>query len=55
VCTAENKKSFVVFNQKGIDPLCLDALAKEGIMALRRVSSFFFFSYLATLYCFNKG
>lgn len=37
VCTAENKKSFVVFNQKGIDPLCLDALAKEGIMALRRV------------------
>lgn len=29
-------KSFVVINQKGIDPLSLDALAKEGIMALRR-------------------
>lgn len=30
------EKSFVVINQKGIDPLSLDALAKEGIMALRR-------------------
>lgn len=29
-------KGFVVFNQKGIDPLSLDMLAKEGIMALRR-------------------
>lgn len=29
-------KSFVVLNQKGIDPMSLDALAKEGIMALRR-------------------
>jgi T-complex protein 1 subunit zeta len=29
-------KSFVVINQKGIDPLSLDMLAKEGIMALRR-------------------
>ncbi len=29
-------KSFVVINQKGIDPISLDALAKEGIMALRR-------------------
>merc|ERR1712004_699856 len=36
VCTAENKKTFVVINQKGVDPLSLDALAKEGIMALRR-------------------
>jgi hypothetical protein len=26
----------VIFNQKGIDPLSLDALAKEGILALRR-------------------
>ncbi|KOB69983.1 Uncharacterized protein OBRU01_16133 [Operophtera brumata] len=29
-------KNFVVINQKGIDPLSLDALAKEGIMGLRR-------------------
>ncbi|XP_014209504.1 T-complex protein 1 subunit zeta [Copidosoma floridanum] len=31
-----NDKSFVVINQKGIDPPSLDMLAKEGIMALRR-------------------
>lgn len=29
-------KTFVVLNQKGVDPMSLDALAKEGIMALRR-------------------
>eukprot|EP00123_Amoebidium_parasiticum_P009193 comp19320_c1_seq1/m.22197 comp19320_c1_seq1/g.22197 ORF comp19320_c1_seq1/g.22197 comp19320_c1_seq1/m.22197 type:complete len:542 (-) comp19320_c1_seq1:61-1686(-) len=29
-------KSFVVINQKGIDPLSLDMLAKAGIVALRR-------------------
>ncbi|XP_011305359.1 T-complex protein 1 subunit zeta [Fopius arisanus] len=29
-------KTFVIINQKGIDPPSLDALAKEGIMALRR-------------------
>ncbi|KAL4711790.1 hypothetical protein ACJJTC_005959 [Scirpophaga incertulas] len=29
-------KTFVVINQKGIDPLSLDALAKEGIIGLRR-------------------
>ncbi|XP_063987956.1 T-complex protein 1 subunit zeta [Diachasmimorpha longicaudata] len=29
-------KTFVVINQKGIDPPSLDALAKEGIIALRR-------------------
>jgi len=29
-------KSFVIINQKGIDPLSLDMLAKEGIVALRR-------------------
>lgn len=27
---------FVVINQKGIDPMSLDMLAKEGIMGLRR-------------------
>jgi len=32
----KKKKTFVIINQKGIDPLSLDALAKEGIMALRR-------------------
>merc|ERR1712048_480140 len=36
VCTEENKKSFVVFNQKGIDPPSLEMLAHEGIIALRR-------------------
>uniref|UniRef100_A0A8C8D3F0 Uncharacterized protein n=1 Tax=Oncorhynchus tshawytscha TaxID=74940 RepID=A0A8C8D3F0_ONCTS len=35
VC-ADNSKGFVVLNQKGIDPYSLDALAKEGIVALRR-------------------
>lgn len=29
-------KGFVVINQKGIDPLSLDVLAKNGILALRR-------------------
>ena len=29
-------KSFVLINQKGIDPFSLDQLAKEGILALRR-------------------
>ncbi|KAF8638017.1 hypothetical protein AX16_010649 [Volvariella volvacea WC 439] len=32
----EKKKNFVVINQKGIDPLSLDLLAKNGILALRR-------------------
>jgi T-complex protein 1 subunit zeta len=31
-----NKKGFAIINQKGIDPLSLDMLAKEGIFALRR-------------------
>ena len=32
----EKRKNFVVINQKGIDPLSLDVLAKNGILALRR-------------------
>lgn len=36
LCTPENGKNFVVINQKGIDPLSLDMLAKAGILALRR-------------------
>ncbi|CAK5269447.1 unnamed protein product [Mycena citricolor] len=32
----EKRKNFVVVNQKGIDPLSLDILAKNGIFALRR-------------------
>lgn len=32
----EKPHTFVVVNQKGIDPLSLDMLAKQGIMALRR-------------------
>lgn len=30
------KQSFVMINQKGIDPLSLDMFAKEGILCLRR-------------------
>jgi len=36
VCTDENKKSFVLINQKGIDPPSLEMLAHENIIALRR-------------------
>ncbi|KAH7325030.1 TCP-1/cpn60 chaperonin family-domain-containing protein [Stachybotrys elegans] len=36
VCGNDGKKSFVIINQKGIDPLSLDVLAKNGILALRR-------------------
>ncbi|XP_065176480.1 T-complex protein 1 subunit zeta-like [Sycon ciliatum] len=34
--TEGNDSTFLVVNQKGIDPVSLDMLAKEGIMALRR-------------------
>ena len=34
-CDGTNK-SFVVINEKGIDPICLEKFAAEGIMALRR-------------------
>ena len=34
VCT--RGQGFVVINQKGIDPMSLDLLAKEGILGLRR-------------------
>lgn len=30
------EKNFVIINQKGIDPMSLDVLAKNGILALRR-------------------
>jgi len=36
VCTEENKKTFVIINQKGIDPPSLEMLAHENIIALRR-------------------
>lgn len=36
MCTKENGRSFVVINQKGIDPIALEMLAKEGILGLRR-------------------
>jgi len=36
VCTEENGKSFVIINQKGIDPPSLEILAHENIIALRR-------------------
>jgi len=35
VCDTEDK-NFVVINQKGIDPMSLDMLAKAGITGLRR-------------------
>ena len=35
VC-GDSDKGFVVVNQKGVDPTSLDALAREGIVALRR-------------------
>ncbi|EDW82642.1 uncharacterized protein Dwil_GK10099 [Drosophila willistoni] len=35
VCDGKDR-TFVLINQKGIDPISLDALAKEGILALRR-------------------
>lgn len=36
LCTKENGRNFVVINQKGIDGVALEMLAKAGIMALRR-------------------
>lgn len=36
VCGDDPKKGFVIINQKGIDPLSLDVLAKNNIIALRR-------------------
>ena len=38
LCTKENGKTFVVINQKGVDPFSLDAFAKEGMMALGRAN-----------------
>jgi len=36
VCTEANGKTFVLINQKGIDPPSLEMLAQENIIALRR-------------------
>ncbi|KAJ5551150.1 T-complex protein 1 zeta subunit [Penicillium sp. DV-2018c] len=36
VCGNDPNKGFVIINQKGIDPLSLDVLVKNGIFALRR-------------------
>ncbi|KIY50149.1 T-complex protein 1 zeta subunit [Fistulina hepatica ATCC 64428] len=36
VDSKEKRKNFVLINQKGIDPVSLDMLAKNGILALRR-------------------
>ncbi|KAI8467425.1 MAG: chaperonin complex component [Monoraphidium minutum] len=36
MCPPGSGKSLVLINQKGIDPICLDMLAKEGILGLRR-------------------
>lgn len=36
VCPLNSNKSFVIINQKGIDPMSLDILAKNNIFALRR-------------------
>lgn len=34
--TKDNNTSFVVINEKGIDPICLEMFAQHGIIALRR-------------------
>lgn len=36
VCELDSGKNFVIINQKGIDPMSLDILAKNNILALRR-------------------
>ncbi|GMM31297.1 chaperonin-containing T-complex subunit [Martiniozyma asiatica (nom. inval.)] len=36
VCGNNKDSGFVIINQKGIDPMSLDILAKNGILALRR-------------------
>lgn len=36
VCKEGSGKTFVLINQKGIDPVCLNMLAAEGIIGLRR-------------------
>ncbi|AQZ17321.1 CCT6 (YDR188W) [Zygosaccharomyces parabailii] len=36
VCGLDDNKGFVIINQKGIDPMCLDVLARHNILALRR-------------------
>ncbi|CAL9738255.1 T-complex protein 1 subunit zeta [Monosporozyma servazzii] len=36
VCGLDADRGFVIINQKGIDPMSLDVLAKHGILALRR-------------------
>lgn len=36
VCGLDQNKGFVIVNQKGIDPLSLDVLARNNIFALRR-------------------
>lgn len=36
VCGDDKTKNFVVINQKGIDPISLEVLARNGITALRR-------------------
>lgn len=36
VCGEDKTKSFVVINQKGIDPESLDLLSKEGVIGIRR-------------------
>ncbi|CCH62378.1 hypothetical protein TBLA_0H00890 [Henningerozyma blattae CBS 6284] len=36
VCGLDSNQGFVIINQKGIDPMSLDILAKHNILALRR-------------------
>lgn len=48
----EKKKNFVVLNQKGIDPLSLDILAKNGILALRRAKRRNMERYAPTVHTF---
>lgn len=36
VCGSDTSKGFVVINQNGIDPVCLDILQRAGIIGIRR-------------------
>jgi T-complex protein 1 subunit zeta len=55
VDSKEKRKGFVVINQKGIDPLSLDILAKNGILALRRAKRRNMERCVLTLRSFNHG
>jgi T-complex protein 1 subunit zeta len=46
-----NKKGFIIINQKGIDPMSLDVLAKNDIVGLRRAKRRNMERYVAKKFC----